>query len=478
MGAAQSLLTPEAAVTVAVIVGAVGIGYKQATSTSEAGSSGSNVEVIEKKVGGGKKKGKVAGTKEDSKEKEKQEHANTSISNVVPFPAVIPGQFGDAETSGLEASTSSVKATKKSKGKKKKGAIATTKEASEASPIESVVSPSAAASLAQIQNESPGQALDSQPSGKKSKSKKQKKKEQAQSTVTAFQKPSSPPTTTPTPTQSQELPAKPAPKSKAPASLYQSTVSVDTDGEWTRVEARPKKSKTPAAKADESAPEAGAGARTIDSLSTGDDVGPATTSVTTSTSNDDEEEPHKNDVGQRRSLAERLLPKPRKTGVDDMLETPDYPTLSRVMRIQPQPGEKPAKGFSWGDYEDVIEQGTSKSGGYDGGGETGEGEDDDEGWGVVKSRGRPRPVRASTSQTSQTAQKAPETLTKKQRQNKARREAEKAAKSEFNAQQERTLAQNRAKRIEEEYKQQNMSKKTVSGGMSASIDSRGKLIWD
>ena len=56
-----------------------------------------------------------------------------------------------------------------------------------------------------------------------------------------------------------------------------------------------------------------------------------------------------------------------------MLETPDHPTLSRVMRVQPRPDEKPVDGFSWGDYEDVREAGV-------------EADADDEGWGVVKSK--------------------------------------------------------------------------------------------
>ena len=38
-----------------------------------------------------------------------------------------------------------------------------------------------------------------------------------------------------------------------------------------------------------------------------------------------------------------------------MLETPDAPTLARVMRVQPRPDERPATGFSWADYEDVDE---------------------------------------------------------------------------------------------------------------------------
>ena len=59
--------------------------------------------------------------------------------------------------------------------------------------------------------------------------------------------------------------------------------------------------------------------------------------------------------------------------VHSMLETPDHPTLSRVMRVQPRSDEKPADGFSWGDYEDVREAGA-------------EADADDEGWGVVKSK--------------------------------------------------------------------------------------------
>jgi hypothetical protein len=65
-----------------------------------------------------------------------------------------------------------------------------------------------------------------------------------------------------------------------------------------------------------------------------------------------------------------------------MLETPDYPTVSRVMRVQPLPDEKPASGFSWADYEDVH------AGENVGGGNEADGEDD--GWGVVKSKSRLR----------------------------------------------------------------------------------------
>jgi hypothetical protein len=78
-----------------------------------------------------------------------------------------------------------------------------------------------------------------------------------------------------------------------------------------------------------------------------------------------------------------------------MLETPNYPAISRVMRVQPRPDEKPASGFSWGDYEDVgVDHERTSSGGAAGDTENdddrdGDGEgDDNDGWGVVKSRGR------------------------------------------------------------------------------------------
>ncbi|PSR76297.1 hypothetical protein PHLCEN_2v8529 [Hermanssonia centrifuga] len=58
-----------------------------------------------------------------------------------------------------------------------------------------------------------------------------------------------------------------------------------------------------------------------------------TTSITGTPSSPTTEDEHSN----RRPLAERLLPKPRKTGVDDMLDTPDVPTLARVMRVDSSP---------------------------------------------------------------------------------------------------------------------------------------------
>lgn len=147
-----------------------------------------------------------------------------------------------------------------------------------------------------------------------------------------------------------------------------------------------------------------------------------------------------------------------------MLETPDVPGLARVMRVQPRPDEKPASGFSWADYEDVRVDETARRD-YDSDGE-------DDGWGVVTSRGRSsthpflhlhsmarsnnapnaEPNRAPSVQSQ--SQKAPESLTKKQRQNANKRDAQKAAKAEFEAERQANLAKHkreleRAKMVEQ-----------------------------
>jgi len=60
-----------------------------------------------------------------------------------------------------------------------------------------------------------------------------------------------------------------------------------------------------------------------------------------------------------------------------MLEVPDQPSVARVLRVQPSPGEQPAPGFSWADYEDVQAAAAEDADG-----------EDDGGWGVVKSRSK------------------------------------------------------------------------------------------
>ncbi|KAF9777289.1 hypothetical protein BJ322DRAFT_1188085, partial [Thelephora terrestris] len=163
----------------------------------------------------------------------------------------------------------------------------------------------------------------------------------------------------------------------------------------------------------------------------------------------------------RKTLAEKLIPKPRKTGVEDMLEEPDQPSVARVMRVQPNSGEKPAPGFTWADYEDVHAAAAEDADG-----------EDDGGWGVVKSR-----TRTSTflSFTFVSLVDVGSEMTKKQRQNAAKREAQKAAKAEAEAQRQVNLAKHKRElektRIAEQY-----SKK--GGGSSASVDNKGHLVWD
>ena len=63
-----------------------------------------------------------------------------------------------------------------------------------------------------------------------------------------------------------------------------------------------------------------------------------------------------------------------------MEETPLNPSVARVLRIKPGPDERPAKGFTWGDYEEYAGQddGTSADG------------DEDDTWEQVKSKKKSR----------------------------------------------------------------------------------------
>lgn len=163
-----------------------------------------------------------------------------------------------------------------------------------------------------------------------------------------------------------------------------------------------------------------------------------------------------------------------------MLETPDYPTVARVMRIRPGPDDQPAAGFSWADYEDVDD---SQKTADDADGE------DDGGWGVVKGKGRTSRLPASTrtlsltndsaeTQKPATVPTAPDALSKKQRQNAAKKEAQKAAKADAEAERQARLAQHKREleraKIAEQY---NKPAKGMSGGMTAYVDENGKLVW-
>lgn len=78
--------------------------------------------------------------------------------------------------------------------------------------------------------------------------------------------------------------------------------------------------------------------------------------------------------------------------------------------------------------------------------------------------------------------RAPETLTKKQRQRAAKREEEKATKVALESQRQERLAQHKrgleSARIAELYNRKGPSPRSVSGDMIASVNSDGKMIWD
>jgi len=78
--------------------------------------------------------------------------------------------------------------------------------------------------------------------------------------------------------------------------------------------------------------------------------------------------------------------------------------------------------------------------------------------------------------------KAPETLTKKQRQNAQKREQQKSAKLEAEAQRLTTLANHKRDlekvRMDELFGNNRASSSKPSGGMRATVNERGKLIWE
>lgn len=320
---------------------------------------------------------------------------------VLSFPTIIPGGFGgDTTTSAVEQDTdagSSVKPKKKKKkGKSKKGLVEGAGSNPETEDKSDVAGPVGPPSLG--------------------RSSSMRKRQQ----------------------QSGEA----------------GSAGLDDSEAWTRVESRRKPKTQPSdSKGGPHDTVSDAGITTSvtgnSSPATEDEAGPIPQPESSSTSKEN-----------RKTLAEKLIPKSRKTGVEDMLEESDQPTVARVMRVQPSPGESPAPGYSWADYEDVQAAAAEDADG-----------EDDGGWGVVKSRTRNKPERPP--QTDSQPQSGSE-MTKKQRQNAAKREAQKAAKAEAEAQRLATLSKHKRElektRITEQY--------SAKGGSSASVDDKGHLVWD
>lgn len=91
------------------------------------------------------------------------------------------------------------------------------------------------------------------------------------------------------------------------------------------------------------------------------------------------------------------------------------------------------------------------------------------------------PRTASSLTSSSQAHRASETITKRQRQNGQRRVREKAEKAAAEEQRQAALAKHKREldtaRILEQYSGKSGGK-SFSGGMKASVDERGKLVWE
>ncbi|EGN95324.1 hypothetical protein SERLA73DRAFT_187624 [Serpula lacrymans var. lacrymans S7.3] len=427
MGSTLSDISSQNALTAAVVAGVLVFGYLSYSPKSPAAQP---TAVTATPAGKGKKKKKqVALTKSpehsDNMGKMQDKSSKNSLvvePAVVATPASIPGEFTETGTVAEQPTPKS----KKGKKKKSKG----------------------------VRGESSaGKNVSSQPDHS----------DDASGTSTDLNS---------LPTSKQKRPSPPA---AAPIPQLKSSPSFDTDSSWTRVESHPRPTKRSSQDASNQlgvSTEFASSDAGVTSSATGNSSPVTERTDDSASAIVDADAPGSTGVN-RRTLAERLLPKPRKTGVADMLEEPDYPGVARIMRVQPRPGEKPATGFSWADYEDVhVDDGSA-------GLHDADGEDEAE-WGVVKSKSRSKPNRAEATSVSST-QKAPDTMTKRQRQNANKREAEKAAKSEVESQRLATLAKHKRdlerERIMEQYSRKGGAK-TLGGGMQATVDERGKLVWE
>lgn len=237
MGSAQSYLSPEAAFTTAVVVGAVALGYTQFGDSAKSTSQETSGQKKNKK-----KKRAAAGQAGDiNPELASSSPAPNPV--VVPFPAVIPGQFDDVPVLAPGERT----APKPKKAKKKKGKTV-------------VDTPAAVSSAGNRSDSSAGQS-------------KAPVKRQASSSTRP---------------------------------LKQSTASIDTDGSWTRVKPRRTTTQESGAPAEITTTDAG-----VTTSATGN------SSPITDRTEDEAFTRNTTHGENRKTLAEKLLPKPRKTGVDE-----------------------------------------------------------------------------------------------------------------------------------------------------------------
>jgi hypothetical protein len=280
MGSAQSYISSETALTTLVVAGAIGLGYTQIGRSSTAVRSSTDATPRSDK---GKKKrakssvvfsGDLSDKGHPSNDKSQQHPATPHVLN--PLPG-FPGQFEptnspDSHLSDLAATSSSFSKAKKPKKKKVKAAVTT-------DPIVREVAASSSADYSsEISN--------------KSRTKNLKRQPQPQSSSQ---------TTRP----------------------LESTASVDTDESWTRVGSVSRH--TPLSKNNTAS---------FDFTTSDADTGltPQTGSSSPITERGTEGEESSSfllDIGSRESgenprktLAEKLLPKPRRTGVDELSKPP------------------------------------------------------------------------------------------------------------------------------------------------------------
>ncbi len=90
------------------------------------------------------------------------------------------------------------------------------------------------------------------------------------------------------------------------------------------------------------------------------------------------------------------------------------------------------------------------------------------------------PKAGQPQQLQSAPQRAPEPLTKKQRQNQARKEAQKEAKNAAETERLQTLARHKRELEKARMLEQHTSgsKKQPGGGMTASLNEKGQLVWE
>lgn len=273
MGSAQSYISSEVALTTLVVAGAIGLGYTQIGRSSTAVRS--NTDATPQSDKGKKKRAKSSVV--FSGDFSDKGHPNNDKSQTTPrvlnsLPD-FPGQFEpttspDSHLSDVAATSSSLSKAKKPKKKKAKAAVAT----------DPVVREVAASSSADYSSEI----------SNKSRTKNLKRQQQPQS-------------------------------SSQMTKLLESTASIDTDGSWTRVGSV--RRHTPLSKNSTASLDA-----TTSDADTGLTPQTGNSSPIAERGTEGEESPSfLLDIGSRESgenprktLAEKLSPKPRRTGVDEL----------------------------------------------------------------------------------------------------------------------------------------------------------------